>query len=94
MRRYTVWLEKSKAQAQLFEGRLALTQVIFSIPFRASNHQILDKKSKTELSFLTAFISEFKFCTNPRLGYLNPALNNPAQKSKRVVIIEIYRSEV
>ena len=94
MRRYTVWLEKSKAQAQSFEDRLALNQVIFSIPFRASNHQILDKKSKSELSFLTAFISEFKFCTNPRLGYLNPALNNPAQKSKRAVIIEIYRSEV
>ena len=35
-----------------------------------------------------AFTSEFKFRTNPpRLGYLNPALNNPAQvllKSKQL----------
>ena len=77
---------------QLFEGRLALTGVIFSIPFRASNHQIVDEKSKTEFSFFNAFISEFKFCTNPRLGYLNPALNNPAQKSKRAVIAK-RRSE-
>ena len=71
--------------AQLFEGRLALTQgeiltwvsfsfaqkpifpIIFSILFRASNHQILGKKNKTEFAFL-AFISEFKFRPNPGLS--------------------------
>ena len=40
---------------------------IFSILFRASNHQIVGKKNKTEFAFY-AFLSEFKFRTNPRLS--------------------------
>ena len=38
-------------------------QIIFSILFRASDSQIVDKKKKTEFAFY-AFISELKFCTN------------------------------
>ena len=55
----------------------AFYRIIFSILFRASNHQIAGKKNKTEFAFL-AFISEFKF--RPNHGYLNPALNNPAPR--------------
>ena len=45
----------------------AFSWIIFSTPFRVSNHQILDKKNYTEFAF-QAFISEFKFCTNPGLS--------------------------
>ena len=41
--------------------------IIFSLLFRASNHQIVDKKIKTEFAFQT-FISELKFFTNPGLS--------------------------
>ena len=53
--------------------------IIFSILFRVSNHQIANKKNSTEFA-VEAFISKFKFRTNP--GYLNPALNNVALQSK------------
>ena len=45
-----------------------------------------------------AFTSEFKFRTNPpRLGYLNPALKNPAQvllKSKQEIFVPQARIEL
>ena len=51
----------------IFFRSKAFFPVIFSILFsRASNHQIVDKKNKTEFSF-QAYISEFKFRTNPGL---------------------------
>ena len=43
------------------------SQIIFWILFRASNHQIVDKKNKTKFAF-SAFISELKICTDPRLS--------------------------
>ena len=45
----------------------AFSWISFSILFRVSNHRIAGKKNKTEFAFL-AFISEFKFCTNPGLS--------------------------
>ena len=45
----------------------AFSPTIFSILFRASNHQIVGKKNKTEFAFY-AFLSEFKFRTNPGLS--------------------------
>ena len=51
------------------------SRIIFSILYSASNHCIAGKK-KTEFG-VKAFISVFEFRTNP--GYLDPALNNPAQ---------------
>ena len=57
----------------LFES---LFGIISSILYRASNHQILIKKNYTEfLLKLSDLKSEFTLT----LGYLNPALNNPAQ---------------
>ena len=57
----------------LFES---LFGIISSILYRASNHQILIKKNFTEfLLKLSDLKSEFTLT----LGYLNPALNNPAQ---------------
>ena len=44
-----------------------LFQIIFSILFRASKHQIVDKKNYTEYSF-KAFIPEVRFHTKPRLS--------------------------
>ena len=41
----------------------AFIRIIFSILFRASNHQIVDKKNKTEFAF-SGFISELKICTD------------------------------
>ena len=45
----------------------AFSRIIFSILFRASNHQIVDKKNKTEFAF-SGFISELKICTDPGLS--------------------------
>ena len=45
----------------------ALSCIILYLLFRATNHQIVVKKNKTEFAFY-AFISEFKFGTNPRLS--------------------------
>ena len=71
-RRLVIW-------AQLFESRLALNpgfffwrskafcRVIFSVIFRASNHQLVDKKNYNWNAFL-AFKSEFKSRTNPGLS--------------------------
>ena len=44
----------------------AFSRIIFSSLFRASHHQIVGKKNKTEFAFQT-FISKFKFRTNPGL---------------------------
>ena len=41
--------------------------MIFSILVRASKYQIILKKNKTKFAFL-AFMSEFKFHTNPGLS--------------------------
>ena len=41
----------------------AFSRIIFSIPFGASSHQIVDKRNLTEFSF-QAFITEFKFRSN------------------------------
>ena len=60
----------------LFES---LFGIIFSILYGASNHQILIKKNYTEfLLKLSGLKSEFTLT----LGYLNPALNNPAQSGR------------
>ena len=78
----------------MFKGRLALnprlnlTRVSFSVVqkhflgqfsllfLRASNHQLVDKRIKLKLFFkLSNLNSNFALT----LGYLNPALNNPAQ---------------
>ena len=45
----------------------AFSWIRFFFLFRASNHQIVGKKNKTEFAF-EAFISEFKFRTNPGLS--------------------------
>ena len=57
----------------LFES---LFGIISSILYRASNHQILIIKNYTE--FLLK-LSDLKSELTLTLGYLNPALNNPAQ---------------
>ena len=49
---------------------------IFSVLFKASSSHTLNKKNSTEFS-CKAFRSEIGF----QIGYLNPALNNPAQIS-------------
>ena len=73
---------------QLFKGRLALNPgffflsstafslIIFCAIFRASNHQLVDKKNKTEMLFKLSNLNSNHTLT---LGYLNPALKNLAQ---------------
>ena len=73
----------------MFEGRLALnpgvfflcskvfSRIIFSVIFRASNHQLVDKRIKTEMLFKLSNVNANLAIT---LGYLSPALNNLAQK--------------
>ena len=73
--------------AQLFEGRLAInlgffflcskafSRIIFCAIFRASNHQLVDKKTKTEMPFKLSYLNSNLALT---LGYLNPAFNNSA----------------
>ena len=56
----------------LFFFSKIFSRIIFSILFRATNHQIVGKKNKTEFT-LIAVISEFKFALTP--AYLYPALN-------------------
>ena len=76
-------------KAQLFERRLALNPgfffscskafswIIFSAIIRASNHQLVDKKNKTEMFFkLSNLNSNLNSNLSLTLGYLNPALNN------------------
>ena len=59
-----------------FFSSKAFSWIIFSILFRASNNQNCSKKEFTEMLFKLS-------CLNSNLalsrGYLNPALNNPAQ---------------
>ena len=76
---------KLYTRAQLFKGRLALNPryfflrstafslIIFCAFFRASNHQLVDKKNKTEMLFKLSNLNSNHALT---LGYLNPALNN------------------
>ena len=75
-------------RAQSFKGRLALNPgffflcstafslIIFCAIFKASNHQLIDKKNKTEMLFKLSNLNSNHTLT---LGYLNPALNNLAQ---------------
>ena len=44
---------------------IAFSRIIFPVLFRASYHQIVDKKTSTEVTFY-AFISGFKFCLTNR----------------------------
>ena len=75
---------KSSTRDQLFEGRskalnlgfffmcsTAFSLIFFCSILRASNHQLVDKKNKTEMLFK---LSNHTLT----LGYLNPALNNSA----------------
>ena len=57
----------------------AFSRIIFSLIFRASNHQLVDKRIKTEILFNLSNLNSNLALT---LGYLNPALNNSAQVSK------------
>ena len=59
----------------------ALSRIIFSILFRVSNHQIVDKENLTELAFKLQHLSSNFTLT---LGYPNPAPNNPAQVYKLI----------
>ena len=71
--------------AQLFEGPVnpgvfflcskAFSLIIFFDIFRASNHQLVDKKIKTDMLFKLSNLNSNLSLT---LGYLNPALNNSA----------------
>ena len=54
----------------------ALSWIIFSDIFRASNHQPVDKRIKTEMLFKLSNLNSNLALT---LGYLNPALNSLAQ---------------
>ena len=72
----------------MFKGRLALNPgffflwstafslIIFCAIFRASNHQLVDKKNKTEMLFKLSNLNSNHALT---MGYLNPALNNSAK---------------
>ena len=75
---------KLSTRDQLFEGRskalnlgfffmcsTAFSLIFFCSILRASNHQLVDKKNKTEMLFK---LSNHTLT----LGYLNPALNNLA----------------
>ena len=52
--------------------------MIFSVIFRASDHQLVDKTIKTEMLFKLSNLNSNLTLT---LGYLNLALNNSAQVS-------------
>ena len=58
-----------------------LTWVSFSFVKKLIIFSVIFKSVQSSTCWQNeAFTSEFKFRTNPpRLGYLNPALNNPAQ---------------
>ena len=55
------------------------SRIIFSILFRASNHQIVGKKNNTEFAFKLSHLNS-NFALTP--GYLNPALKNLALGNK------------
>ena len=68
----------------------AFSPMIFVIPFRESNHQIVDKNNLTEIAF-KAFIFKFKFCSIPGFS-LNLTLNNPALvESPRLFSFDVIR---
>ena len=75
---------RRQALPGLFEGWLVLTRVsckIFSIIFRASNHQIVDKEDYIEFLFKLSYLySNFTLT----FGYINPALRKTAQKFSSV----------
>ena len=56
----------------------AFSQIILSVIFRASNHQLVDKK---ELKLKWFKLSNLNSNLALTLGYLNPALNNSAMAS-------------
>ena len=58
------------------------SRIIFSVIFRALNHQLVDKKIKTEILLK---LSNLNSNLALSLGYLNPALNNSAQVIKENV---------
>jgi len=60
-----------------FFQKHAFSRIIFSVLFRASNHQIVGKENKTEFAFKLSYHNSNFALT---LGYLNPALNKPAQE--------------
>ena len=59
-----------------FFSSKALSQIVFSILFRASNHQIVVKKNKTEFVNFNLSYLYSNLALTP--SYLNPALKNPA----------------
>lgn len=61
----------------------SLHRITFSIPFRASNYQILDKKIL--LIFLLK-LSGLKSDFTLTLGYINPTTNNPTLINKHHLI--------
>ena len=56
--------------------------MIFSVIFRAFNHQLVDKKIKIEILLKLSNLNSNLALT---LGYLNPALNNSGQVIKENV---------
>ena len=61
----------------------AFSRIIFSVIFRAFNHQLVDKKIKTEILLKLSNLNSNLALT---LGYLNPALNNSAQEFKVLIL--------
>ena len=60
----------------LFFCSKAFSRIIFTIRYRASIHYIQAKRIKLSLIFKLSYLNLYFALT---LGYLNPALNNPAQ---------------
>ena len=58
-----------------FFSSKAFSRKIFSILFRVFNHQIVEKRIKLHLHFKLSYLNSNFVLT---LGYVNPALNNPA----------------
>ena len=69
----------------------AFSQIILSVIFRASNHQLVDKK---ELKLIWFKLSNLNSNLALTLGYLNPALNNSAMASTLFLCyLNIYRQK-
>ena len=56
----------------------AFSPIVFSVIFRASNYQLVDKRMKAEMFFKLSNLNSNLALT---LGYLNPALNNSADST-------------
>ena len=67
------------------------SRTIFSILFRASNRQIVDKKNKLNLLLKLSYLNSIFALT---LGYLNPALDNPAPFYFRVRAFSIFVTRI